>query len=153
MATLYAKRAMHESWETPAHIFEPLDEEFGFTLDAAASADNRKCPHYFSVDEDGLACEWGRHVVWLNPPYGDANLRRWIKKAYDSAQAGATVVCFVPVNASSVWWTEYAPKASEIRWVRGRVRFVGAASTAPFASCLLIFRPPMPALRANPGTR
>ena len=30
-------------WETPADLFAKLDDEFGFTLDAAASASNHKC--------------------------------------------------------------------------------------------------------------
>lgn len=140
MSALYAKRAMHGGWETPAHIFTALDREFDFTLDAAASQENAKCARYFSKIENGLAQDWGEHRVWLNPPYGDKNLRQWVKKAYEASLAGALVVCFLPVNASSVWWNEYAPLA-EIRWMRGRVKFVGAKSTAPFASCFMIFRP------------
>ena len=146
---LYAPRAMHPSWETPAHIFAALDREFDFTLDAAASAENAKCEHYFDEQTDGLAQDWGNYRVGVNPPYGDANLRAWVRKAHEASQLGAIVVAFVPVNASSRWWNDYAPLASEIRWVRGRVRFVGAKATAPFASCFLIFRPPTVPLRAR----
>src|SRR5690606_5595624 len=37
-----------EDWETPASVFDPLNEEFGFTLDAAASDHNAKVPTYYT---------------------------------------------------------------------------------------------------------
>jgi len=47
-----------DEWETPPDLFATLDAEFHFTLDAAASARNRKCKNYFSEMEDGLKREW-----------------------------------------------------------------------------------------------
>ena len=58
-----------ENWETPQDFFNKLNEEFRFTLDAAASDDNAKCANYFTKEQDGLVQSWG-HTVWLNPPYG-----------------------------------------------------------------------------------
>ncbi len=46
-------------WETPKKFFEELDAEFHFTLDAAASHQNHKCPRYFTEEEDGLSQDWG----------------------------------------------------------------------------------------------
>jgi hypothetical protein len=34
-------------WATPPEIFEPLHAEFGFTLDACATADNAKLPRFY----------------------------------------------------------------------------------------------------------
>ena len=34
-------------WETPADLFAKLDDEFRFTLDAAASSSNHKCTKYY----------------------------------------------------------------------------------------------------------
>ncbi|MGP7060254.1 adenine methyltransferase, partial [Klebsiella pneumoniae subsp. pneumoniae] len=33
-------------WQTPIEIFNALDREFGFWLDAAASESNALCAHY-----------------------------------------------------------------------------------------------------------
>ena len=46
-------------WETPRALFEQLDAEFHFTLDAAASDENHKCGRYFTEKEDGLRQNWG----------------------------------------------------------------------------------------------
>ena len=56
-------------WETPQDFFDMLDAEFGFTLDAAADAQNHKCPCYYTREQDGLKQPWPG-TVWCNPPYG-----------------------------------------------------------------------------------
>jgi phage N-6-adenine-methyltransferase len=88
--------AMHtgprrEDWETPPDLFAEYDAEFGFTLDAAANAENAKCPAYLS--ENALALRWPG-VVWLNPPYGKT-IGSWVQKAHQEAYRGSTVVCLV----------------------------------------------------------
>lgn len=46
-------------WETPQKLFDELDAEFHFTLDAAASDENHKCARYFTQSDDGLRQNWG----------------------------------------------------------------------------------------------
>ena len=46
-------------WETPQKLFDELDAEFHFTLDAAASDENHKCARYFTQNDDGLRQNWG----------------------------------------------------------------------------------------------
>ena len=46
-------------WETPQRLFDELDAEFHFTLDAAASDENHKCARYFTQNDDGLRQNWG----------------------------------------------------------------------------------------------
>ena len=46
-------------WETPQRLFDELDAEFHFTLDAAASDGNHKCARYFTQSDDGLRQNWG----------------------------------------------------------------------------------------------
>lgn len=135
--------AMHsgprsEEWETPPELFASLHAEFGFTLDAAASADNAKCAEWL---DDGLAQIW-TGTVWLNPPYGRA-VGAWIRKAFEEAQRGATVVCLVPARTDAAWWHDYAMKG-EVRFIRGRVKFVGARYNAPFPCAVVIFRALVP---------
>ena len=99
---------------------------------------NAKCPFYIGPDMDGLAQSWSG-VCWMNPPYG-RDIALWVKKAWEESQRGATVVCLLPVSASSAWWHDYVIGA-EIRWLRGRIKFEGAKWTAPFSSCVVVFRP------------
>ena len=54
-------------WETPRALFEQLDAEFHFTLDAAASDENHKCGRYFTEKEDGLRQNWGGRDGVLQP--------------------------------------------------------------------------------------
>lgn len=49
-----------DMWETPQPLFDELDREFHFTLDACAVRENAKCRHYFTPEEDGLKQDWPR---------------------------------------------------------------------------------------------
>lgn len=125
-------------WPTPQALFDELHIEFGFTLDVCALPDNAKCPRYFTPETDGLSQEW-TGVCWMNPPYG-RTIGRWVRKAFESTAAGATVVCLLPARTDTAWWHEFVVKADEVRFVRGRLRFGDAAAGAPFPSAIVVFR-------------
>lgn len=133
------KSSERHDWETPGRLFDVLNREFGFTLDVAASAENALCRRYFTVTENGLAQSWQSEVCWMNPPYGP-DLPRWMRKAWESALTGATVVCLVPARTHAKWFHAYCPQA-EVRFLRGRLRFDNAEHEAPFAQLVIIFRP------------
>ena len=127
-------------WATPDWLFEELNEEFNFTCDVCASRDNAKCRYYFSLeDKSGLEQEW-TGTCWMNPPYG-REIGAWIKKAYESAQQGTRVICLLPSRTDTAWWHNYVLKASEIRFIRGRLKFGGATNSAPFPSAIVVFNP------------
>jgi site-specific DNA-methyltransferase (adenine-specific) len=126
-------------WATPQDFFDKLDAEFGFALDVCALRENAKCKRYFTPEVNGLVQEW-RDVCWMNPPYG-REIGRWVAKAFESARNGATVVCLLPARTDTAWWHDYVMQACEIRFVRGRLRFGGAESGAPFPSAVVVFRP------------
>jgi len=135
------------NWETPWDLFEALDSEFRFICDAAAEQGNTKVPGAFiSPEEDGLAVDWPRGSVWLNPPYGKA-LSEWVAKARAEAERGVTVVVLVPVRSSTKWWHEHVPHATEVRLMIGRIQFIGAGvdgderRASPFPSAVLVFTP------------
>lgn len=145
MADLDGKffESKRQDWETPQDLFAPLHAEFGFTLDAAASPPNAKAATYFTEDQDGLRQDWGRHVVWLNPPYGSkSRLSDWVRKSYQASRAGATVVALIPARTNTVWFHDYCLGAAEVRFLKGRPKFVGCVHGLPFPLCLVIFRPP-----------
>lgn len=136
-------QAARLDWSTPEALFRPLAEEFHFTLDVCATQLNKKCSMYYSPEDDGLAHPWGREICWMNPPYG-REIGRWMQKAFIESRCGATVVCLVPARTDTDWWHQYAEKAAERRFVRGRVKFYrldGKRSQAPFPSVIVVFRP------------
>ena len=46
-------------WETPQQLFDDLNAEFRFTIDACATPENAKCPAYYTREQDGLKQKWG----------------------------------------------------------------------------------------------
>jgi phage N-6-adenine-methyltransferase len=58
-------------WETDDPFYQMLHAEFGFTLDPCCTHENAKCDIHFTPAEDGLKQDWGKHVFFMNPPYGD----------------------------------------------------------------------------------
>lgn len=126
-------------WITPQWFFDELDKEFEFTLDPCATKENHKCKKYYTVDDNGLVKNWTNDVVFMNPPYG-GNTKQWIKKAWQSSCCGSTVVCLIVSSTDRSYWHDYIfPFASQIRFIRGRLKFSKSSSTAPFASAIIVF--------------
>jgi site-specific DNA-methyltransferase (adenine-specific) len=133
-----------DEWETPAALFEILDKEFHFQVDAAATKENAKLSVYFE-DLDAvptletnwyLKDAWER--FWLNPPY--SKIGAFMKKAYEESLKGAVVVCLIPSRTDTAYWHDYCMKAHEIRFIRGRLKFGDGKGSAPFPSCIVIFK-------------
>ena len=130
--------SVNGDWETPRYLFDSLDAEFGFERDVCALPHNAKCATFYSPEEDGLAQAW-EGVCWMNPPYG-RHIGKWVRKAWDeSKRAETTVVCLLPARTDTTWFHRYCLKG-EVRFLRGRVKFKGAANGAPFPSMVVIFR-------------
>lgn len=126
-------------YETPPELFDVLNREFGFTLDVCSTPANAKCKKFFTVRENGLAQPWTPATCWMNPPYGDQAITRWMAKAHGEAERGATVVCLVPARTHTSWFHTFCSQA-EVRFLRGRLRYVGTAGEAPFPQLVVIFR-------------
>jgi phage N-6-adenine-methyltransferase len=127
-------------WETPHHLFEKLNIEFAFTLDACASAANAKCPRYFTIDDDALEQNWSGRV-WMNPPYG-RQISHFVAKAHHEASCGHAdlIVCLLPVRSDTRWWHQHCMRAQEIRLLTRRLEFVGSSNKAPFPACIVVYR-------------
>ena len=48
-----------DDWGTPQELFDTLDKEFHFTLDACANEKNHKCEKYYTIEQNGLSKSWG----------------------------------------------------------------------------------------------
>jgi phage N-6-adenine-methyltransferase len=139
MSTKVHFMSERSDWETPQFLFDGLNAEFGFELDVCAAPHNAKCKQYYTATVDGLAQNW-TGVCWMNPPYG-REIEKWIRKAFESAENGALVVCLVPARTDTRWWHRYVLRG-EIRFLKGRLKFGGSKNSAPFPSAIVIFRPP-----------
>lgn len=130
-----------DDWETPPDLFAKLDAEFHFTLDVCADVKNTKCLRFYDKEADSLTKDWNGEVCWMNPPYG-RDIGKWMRKAFGSYANGATtVVCLVPARTDTRWWHTWVVGGdAEVRFLRGRVKFVGAKAGAPFPSAIVIFR-------------
>ena len=129
-----------DDWETPPTFFAALNKEFRFTIDVAADANNHKCERFYTEHENGLVQNWGGETVWLNPPYSSRQQDEWVKKAAaESQKPETTVVMLLPARTDTVRFHEYIYGKAEVRFVKGRLKFVGAKDSAPFPSMVVIF--------------
>lgn len=136
-----------QNWRTPQALYDKLNANFMFDLDVAADDKNTKCHRYLDEKLNSLAQKWheiGR-VCWMNPPYG-RGIGKWIEKAWYESTMGCTVVCLIPARTDTLYWHNYVMKSSEVRFIKGRVKFeLPGVKTdpAPFPSAIVIFRPNM----------
>lgn len=122
---LYTSASEH--WATPDDLYAELQKEFEFTLDP--------CPLGGS---GGLERSWAGERIYCNPPYGRA-IANWLRKATEAAIA----VFLLPARTDTRWWHDYALKAQEIRFLKGRLSFKrtdGRRSRATFPSVILVYR-------------
>lgn len=128
-----------DMWATPKDFFDKLNEEFHFDLDPCASESNHKCEKYFTEETDGLAENWGGYSVFCNPPY--SNIKEWVKKCYEeSRKPGTVVVLLIPARTDTRYFHDYILHRSEVRFVKGRLKFGDSKTAAPFQSMVVIFR-------------
>jgi phage N-6-adenine-methyltransferase len=143
-----------KEWETPDTFFDKLNEVWKFNLDPCATDDNTKVKSYYYTEEiNGLKEPWhgpydagcGKRVpgrVFCNPPYGK-EIGQWVKKAVTEVQNGnaEVVVMLLPARTCTAWWHQWVePNASEINFIRGRLKFGGAKNSAPFPSVVVVFK-------------
>lgn len=126
-------------WETPQWLFDELYKEFHFTQDVCATEDNSKCLSYWTKKENGLNKNWDGLLCWMNPPYG-REIGMWVKKA--SEATGGVIVCLLPARTDTKWFHEYIYKKpnTEVRFIKGRLKFGDSKNSAPFPSMIVIFR-------------
>jgi site-specific DNA-methyltransferase (adenine-specific) len=123
---LFSSARQH--WSTPKDLYESLNKEFDFNDDPCPLSDN---------GIGGLLRSWGSST-FLNPPYGN-DIGKWLSKAQLEASLGKIVVCLIPSRTDTKWWHEYVMKATEVRYLRGRLKFGDSKNSAPFPSCIVIF--------------
>lgn len=130
-----------EEWATPIKLFNELNNEFHFTLDPCATHENHKCDKYFTKEVNGLTKDWKNETVFVNPPYSKTNTKLWVEKAYyQNKKYKNTIVMLLPSRTDTKWFHEYIYGKTEIRFIKGRLKFNDGKFNAPFPSMIVIFR-------------
>lgn len=114
----YEKAGESDEWYTPKHVFDALGVHFD--LDVAAPIEG---PRYTPCDtwiyDHSLLKPW-HGFVWMNPPFGhQKNKIAWLTKFFDHGNG----IALTPDRTSAPWWQEFAPKASAVLFVSGKIKF------------------------------
>jgi len=128
-------------YETPNHIFKPLQKEFNLSLDVCANEGNHKCKTYFTEKQDALNQNWNMNF-WMNPPFG-RQLQKFVKKAQEESFKNKVIgVCLLPVRSNTRWWHKHIiDTKAEVRFIRGEVKFVGFERGLWMPFAIVIFKP------------
>ncbi len=112
-----------DNWATPKWLYDQLDAEFHF--------DHDPCP---LNGTGGLEGEWGASN-FVNPPYSRGLKEAFVVKAIEQARLGKRCVLLLPVSTSTKLFHDHIlPNAKDIRFLRGRVAFVGYNTKGEFVN-------------------
>ncbi|MCK5023290.1 MAG: adenine methyltransferase [Candidatus Aenigmarchaeota archaeon] len=103
-----------DDWQTPPELYEKLNKEFNFDFDP--------CP--INPKFDGLNCEWNLRN-FINPPYSRTLKEAFIRKAFEESKKGKLCVMLLPVSTSTKIFHEIIYPNAKIRFLKGRVKFIG----------------------------
>lgn len=131
------------NWCTPQYLFDYLDHEFHFVLDAAATENTKKCDLCYTPDHSGLDHSWNvGGSVFCNPPYG-RSIGKWVKKAFEESKTGVTIVLLIPARTDTSYFHDYIYGKAEIRFLKGRIHFTdefgNISAPAPFPSMIVVY--------------
>ena len=119
-------------WYTPRQYIEAARTCLGsIDLDPATAPvaqQTVRAARFFTRDNDGLRHEW-RGRIWLNPPYSQPDIARFIDKLLAEIGAGrATQAILLTHNYTDTGWFHAAAETcAALCFTRGRIRFVSAS--------------------------
>ena len=120
-----------DHWQSPPQFYKKLNDEFDFDFDP--------CPLNHDLTKwDGLLVDWGKRN-YVNPPYSQKLKEAFVDRAVREQAKGNTSVMLLPVSTSTVLFhTLIEPNAIEIRFVKGRINFIGINAKGQFVNYHLI---------------
>lgn len=142
---------------TPPEFFALCNRRWGpFTIDLAATCENRLCPRYCGScdhtepylrcqpeNRDGLAHNWSSESAFVNPPYSRGSVIKWVRKAPEAERC----VMLLKADLTTRWARLVWDTASEIVFLQSRIAFDGPGALvrgqkqgAAFPSMLAIWR-------------
>jgi phage N-6-adenine-methyltransferase len=138
-----------QDYGTPKDLLDAIRHRlgiWGFDWDLAASAENTVVQEsedgkrHYDEKDNALVQEWYKIEgwSWLNPPFAD--IKPWVKKAYEESQMGAHIVMLVPTSFAE-WWRDWVEGKCYVVHLQGRVTFVDCTTAYPKDVSLLIYTP------------
>lgn len=124
----------NDNFRTPQNLYNQLDRIFNFTLDAACTTEDCKCPRglYYDKGLNALNCSWRRERVFCNPPFSQK--AEFIEKAYNEVINGDCPVCVMvlPSNCQdSKAFQKFIKKNFFFETLSGRVAFIDPEKKQP----------------------
>ena len=121
--------SVKQDWTTPKNFYDELNKEFNFDLDP--------CP--INPDFNGLEIDWFGNV-FVNPPYN--NQRAFFEKGLKELEKEnvRVLVYLVPARTDTKLFHELIYGKSEIRFIKGRLKFGNSNNSAPFPSMVVIYK-------------
>ena len=136
----YIDKSKSNEWETPQEFFDELNKEFKFTLDPCATPKNAKCKKFYTKEQNGLKQSWHGERVFCNPPYTSKEQDAWVQKCLDeSKRVDTSVVMLLPARTDTKRFHDLILPNAEVRFVKGRLKFGGVSTSAPFPSMVVVF--------------
>lgn len=150
-----AKDGGKNNWRTPRALFDCLNDEYAFTLDGAADAENALCARFYSEADNAFSQNPEGEVIWVNPPYGGAEnacqspckKKRCPKRGYCVSEyqpgledwtelfirwsAKNQVVVLVPTATDTEWFAKAFRAAKDVTFLAARVQFVNPETGQP----------------------
>lgn len=121
-----------DDYSTPKYLLEQIEKEFG-------KIDFDPCPLKCSGD-NALFSNW-KGNVFINPPY--SNVEEFLNKGLLELQIGNAkqLIFLIIPRTSTKYWNRYVMKfADMIYFIPYRLKFNGSKSSAPFPSCIVVFK-------------
>lgn len=133
-----AKTGGRDDWQTPDVVLERVRRLGPIGLDPASTIYNPTgAARTFTKEEDGLTRHWAGHgLVYVNPPYSE--MKVWADKIAREA-ASVQLVALVAARSDTRWWRRMLESYPIVAFWRGRLKFKGAPSPAPFPSALFFY--------------
>lgn len=118
-----------DEWATPKEFYDKLNSEFNFDFDPCPLNGGEITP-----ETDGLLIEW-KKSNYINPPYSRKLKEAFVIKAIQESKKGKLCVMLLPVSTSTKLFHDWIqPNAKEIRFVKGRIKFVGVNTKGEFVN-------------------
>lgn len=113
-------------WYTPSVYIEAARQAMGsIDLDPAScelAQETVKAGRYYTIADDGLACEWNGNV-WLNPPYSKDLIGKFAEKVVAESERFEQAIVLVNNATETAWFQSMARKADAICLFAGRIKF------------------------------
>ena len=118
-----------DNWATPKEFYSKLNNEFNFDFDPCPL-----CYEEITPEKDGLLVDWGGSN-YVNPPYSRKLKEAFVIKAIEESKKGKLCVMLLPVSTSTKLFHEHIqPNAKEIRFVKGRIKFLGVNTKGEYVT-------------------